>query len=174
MFTDVVDSTAHIVDIGDERWLALLAWHNDLLRASFAAHQGREVNALGDGFLVVFADPRRALQCALHIQEQLAGTRSDRGREIRVRIGIQWADVLETGENYIGRGLHEAARISELAAGDEVLVSVALLDAAGETCPREHAHAVQLRGLPAQYELVSVCTAHNRPYSTFARSLARM
>jgi class 3 adenylate cyclase len=174
MFTDIVDSTKRLVEVGDEGWVSLLSWHNDLLRAAFAAHEGREVSALGDGFLVVFEDPGRALQCGRHIQSQLADGSRGGDRGIRVRIGIQWADVLEAGDCYVGRGLHEAARISELADGGEILVTVALLDAAGEASPPESAHAVELRGLPARYELVSVPGAIGRPYETVTRALARM
>jgi class 3 adenylate cyclase len=174
MFTDIVDSTKRLVEVGDERWVSLLSWHNDLLRAAFAAHQGREVNQQGDGFLVVFEDPSRALQCGRCIQSRLAGGSPGGDRGIRVRIGIQWADVLESGDCYVGRGLHEAARISELAVGGEILVTVALLDAAGETSPPEGARVVELRGLPARYELVSVPRGIDRPYTTIAGALAQM
>ncbi len=174
MFTDIVRSTERLVEVGDERWLSVLSWHNDVLRAAFVAHGGHEVNAMGDGFLVVFEDPSRALQCGRHIQRQLAGGRRERGDGIRVRIGIQWADVLETAENYIGRGLHEAARISELADGDEILASVALLDAAGEARFPTRSRAVALRGLPGEYELVSVRAEPEPRDETVAGALARM
>ena len=96
MFTDIVDSTRQLVELGDQAWLVLLRWHNALLRSSFEAYAGREVSDTGDGFFAVFEHPLSALQCALHIQEQLAAGRSRQGHGVHVRIGIQWVDVLET------------------------------------------------------------------------------
>src|SRR6185312_14031041 len=120
MFTDIVGSTPRVVEVGDERWLSSLLWHNDVLRSSFAANCGREITAMGDGFLAVFEEARLALRCARQIHEQLRVDRHHPERGMRVRIGIQWADVLETDDSYIGRGVHEAARISEIADGDEI------------------------------------------------------
>ena len=156
MFTDIVDSTPLLVELGDQAWLLLLRWHNAVLRSSFRSHLGREVTETGDGFLAVFEHPLSALRCALHIQEELAEGRSRHGYAIHVRIGIQWVDVLETCDNYVGRGVHEAARINEMAEADEVLVSVAALDAAGQQFPRSDARPVNLRGFPEPLELVSL------------------
>jgi len=156
MFTDIVNSTPLLVEVGDETWLTLLRWHNAVLRSSFRAHGGHEVNETGDGFFVVFERPLAALECAIDIQEQLAAGRSRHRYGVHVRIGIQWVDVLETRDNYIGRGVHEAARINEMAAADEILVSVAAIDAAGDRFPRSGARPVNLRGFPEPLELVSL------------------
>jgi class 3 adenylate cyclase len=156
MFTDIVDSTALLVDLGDEAWLTLLRWHNALVRSAFLAHAGREVNATGDGFFAVFERSASALRCAFDIQEMLATERRRHGFGVHVRIGIQWVDVLETRDNYVGRGVHEAARINELAQADEILVSVDALAAAGDRFPRMGARAVRLRGFPEPLELVSL------------------
>ncbi len=173
MFTDIVGSTPRVVEVGDERWLALLARHNDLLRSSFAEHRGREMCAMGDGFLAVFDEPCLALRCARHIHARLRDDAASAAGGTRVRIGIQWADVLETADGYVGRGVHEAARISELADGDEVLVSVALLRAAREPFPPARVRSVELRGLPGRYDLVSISATTDRRFSQFAGSLAR-
>lgn len=156
MFTDIVESTPLLVRLGDEAWLALLRRHDAMLRASFEMHGGHEVNHTGDGFFAVFDDPLSALRCALDIQEQLAAARSRRRDGVHVRIGIQWVDVLETDDNYVGRGVHEAARINEMAAADEILAGVAAVDAAGDTLPRSSPRPVSLRGFPEPLELVSV------------------
>src|SRR4051812_10358736 len=89
MFTDIAQSTRMVVEMGDENWLALLRWHNDVVRACFGIHDGREVTHTGDGFFAVFECPLRALQCALEIQDRLAAARSGRGLGMHVRIGIQ-------------------------------------------------------------------------------------
>ena len=55
MFTDIVRSTQLIEAIGDEAWTDLVRWHDQTLRALFAAHGGEEVDHAGDGFFVAFA-----------------------------------------------------------------------------------------------------------------------
>jgi adenylate cyclase len=156
MFTDIVDSTATLVRLGDELWLALLRRHDCVLRASFRRHGGHEVSHTGDGFFTVFECPRRALECSLDIQERLAQARAEKGFGVHVRIGIQWVDVLETTDNYVGRGVHEAARINEIAATDEILVGRAAFDAAGGTFSGSPCRAVSLRGFPEPLDLVAL------------------
>ena len=60
MFTDIVGSTNLVEVMGDEAWETLLRWHDQTLRALFAAHQGEEVVATGDGFFVGFDSPEGA------------------------------------------------------------------------------------------------------------------
>jgi class 3 adenylate cyclase len=163
MFTDIVDSTTFVVHLGDELWLERLRWHDRVLRAAFRAHEGHEVNQTGDGFFTVFQCPRAALQCAVDIQEQLAEERAQRGFGVHVRIGIQWVDVIETSGNYIGRGVHEAARINEMAATDEILVSRVAFDAAGGSFTGAPVRAVNLRGLPEPLDLVSLYAEPTNP-----------
>jgi class 3 adenylate cyclase len=171
MFTDIVDSTTFVVHLGDELWLERLRWHDRVLRAAFRAHGGHEVNQTGDGFFTVFQCPRAALHCAVDIQEQLAAARAQHGFGVHVRIGIQWVDVLETPGNSIGRGVHEAARINEMAATDEILVSRVAFDAAGGSFAGSPLHAVSLRGLPEPLDLVSLYAG---PASVPCVSLAQL
>ena len=156
MFTDIVNSTTLLVELGDETWLRLLRWHDAVLRSCFRTHDGHEVSQTGDGFFTVFEQPLAALQCALDVQRRLADGRNTDGYGVHVRIGIQWVDVLETPGNYIGHGVHEAARINEIAGADEILVSLAALEAAGGRFHRSVARPVNLRGFPEPFELVSL------------------
>jgi tetratricopeptide (TPR) repeat protein len=72
MFTDMVRSTELIEAIGDEAWDQLVRWHHDTLRAAFARHDGREIDAAGDGFFVAFPEAEGAVACAVTIQRTLA------------------------------------------------------------------------------------------------------
>ena len=58
VFTDIVDSTRHAVEMGDRGWAQLLGEHNQVVRTAIEAHRGREVKSLGDGFLSMFATQR--------------------------------------------------------------------------------------------------------------------
>jgi class 3 adenylate cyclase len=53
-------------------WLALLREHNAIVRAQIAQHGGFEVKTIGDAFMVAFGSARRALLCAIGIQQAMA------------------------------------------------------------------------------------------------------
>src|SRR5205823_7396095 len=50
LFTDIVDSTAHMAKLGDAGWRELLERHHALVRAELARARGNEVDTAGDGF----------------------------------------------------------------------------------------------------------------------------
>ena len=65
VFSDVVGSTDLRTERGDAAAHRLLREHEDIVRRCVAAHDGREVKALGDGFMLAFTSVRRALDCAV-------------------------------------------------------------------------------------------------------------
>src|SRR6476469_3691742 len=54
LFTDLVDSTQRAADAGDRRWRELIERHDEVSRRQLDRYRGREVKALGDGFLATF------------------------------------------------------------------------------------------------------------------------
>ncbi len=153
MFTDIVKSTNLVEALGDEAWEALLRWHDQTLRALFAAHQGEEVVTTGDGFFVGFDSPEAALGCAVAIQRTLAEHRQTHGFAPQVRIGVHAADATQVGRDFKGKGVHEAARISALAQGGEILASRQTI------VPRFNAsepRTVSLKGISEPVEIVTV------------------
>jgi len=81
----------------------------------------------GDGFVVAFADPAAAAECAVAIQRRLHDHRRAHGFAPRVRIGVHEAEATRVGNDYSGRGVHTSARIASAAGADEVLVSATTL-----------------------------------------------
>jgi class 3 adenylate cyclase len=59
LFTDIVNSTAHIAELGDAGWRSLLETHHALVRRQLARHRGRELDTAGDGFFATFDGPAR-------------------------------------------------------------------------------------------------------------------
>ena len=130
LFTDIVGSTELLGVIGDRAWSALKSWHDETLRAAFAAHGGDEQDDAGDGFFVAFASAERAVTCALDVQRRLEDHRATAGFAPTVRIGVHTATAVHDG-GYRGAAVHVAARIAALADGGEVLVSAATAASAG-------------------------------------------
>jgi hypothetical protein len=65
LFTDIVDSTVLARKAGDVAWKRTLSMHNDLVRSVFVGFGGREVNTVGDSFLITFDGAERAIRCGL-------------------------------------------------------------------------------------------------------------
>ncbi len=148
MFTDIVTSTDLIGLIGDEAWDRLLAWHDRELRAAFTDHDGDEVRHTGDGFFVAFDSPRNAIDCGVAIQRRLAEHRQEHGFAPTVRIGIHFTEATRQRDDYSGAGVHVAARIGDLGAGEEIVVSSDLLEAAGPLpYSTSNARQVELKGV---------------------------
>jgi class 3 adenylate cyclase/predicted negative regulator of RcsB-dependent stress response len=156
LFTDIVSSTTLIEAIGDEAWRNLVLWHDRTLQKIFAAHGGEEVEHRGDGYFVAFPSADAALECAVAIQRSLAEHRRSHGFSPKVRIGVHRAEAARTGDTYQGKGVHEAARISALAQGDEVLVSAETLEAASKSFAAGEPRAVSLKGIARPIQVRSV------------------
>jgi class 3 adenylate cyclase len=122
MFTDIVDSTLRAGSLGDAAWRSLLERHHEVARQEIALCNGREVKNTGDGLLVRFASPARALDCATRLRGALAGLGID------VRAGLHTGECEVTDDDIVGLAVHLAARIQEAAAPGEVLVSSTVRD----------------------------------------------
>ena len=130
LFSDIEDSTLITERLGDERWLQVLRAHNSLFRRHVRAHGGYEVKNQGDGFMLVFPDPRRAIECAAAIQHQLNGSDPVEGERVRVRMGMHAGEAIREEGDFFGRSVILAARIAAQARGGEILVSEALKERA--------------------------------------------
>ena len=81
-------------------------------------HRGEVVKSMGDGWLVEFASVVDAVECALLVQEKLAGH-----EVIKLRIGIHIGDIVHEDEDIYGDGVNIAARLQEIAAPGGVALS---------------------------------------------------
>jgi class 3 adenylate cyclase len=156
MFTDIVDSTSLAELLGDEAWETLVRWHDRALRALVAEFGGEEVKATGDGFFLAFAEPDRAIECAIAIQRRLAEQRRLEGFALSVRIGIHQARARRTGLDYRGTGVNQAARIGGRAAAGEILVSAETIAGARREFAELRRESVQLKGLQRPVDVVAI------------------
>jgi class 3 adenylate cyclase len=156
MFTDIVRSTNLVEALGDEAWGHLIHWHDERLRALFAAHRGEVVKATGDGFFVAFESSGDAVECAVAVQRALREHRRAHGFAPQVRMGIHAGSATRDGLDYHGGGVNAAARVGALADGDEILATAATV---AQARPRPSVSAprpVTLKGFTDPVEVVSV------------------
>ena len=93
-------------------------------------HDGRIVNTWGDAVIAEFASVVEAVQCAVEIQQEIAGQNSEppQAHHMRFRIGINLGDVMADGSDIFGDGVNIAARLQELAEPGGVVVSASVYD----------------------------------------------
>ncbi|WP_353827087.1 adenylate/guanylate cyclase domain-containing protein [Agromyces sp. SYSU T0242] len=122
LFTDIEGST-RLVEAAGDRWPALLAEHDGLLREAITAARGTVVKTEGDGFFAVFASAVDAVTAATAIQRAIAGATWPEGLAPRVRIGMHTGLGLLGGDDYVGIDIHRASRIADAAHGGQVVLS---------------------------------------------------
>ena len=134
-FSDLVGSTRLQTELGNLRAAELVQKHYALMRDVLAGFDGREIKTAGDSMLIVFAAPSEAVKFALHAQRTLRERRQSEPDLLPMRVGVhQGQVVLEmdrggTGvADVYGLQVSTAARIMDLAQGDQILLSRAVFD----------------------------------------------
>lgn len=180
VFTDVQGSTA-LWEADPAIMQAALTLHNQQLRALIAAHRGYEVKTEGDAFMVAFANAADAVrwcvagQTALFEADWPAGlaalpeavtTPAHRG--LRVRMGGHLGtptcerDPVTGRMDYFGPMVNRSARIGAAGHGGQIVLSQALVDAAGplDSVVTTGLGSHALKGLRQPERLVEVAAAH--------------
>jgi class 3 adenylate cyclase len=153
LFTDMVDSTSMVAELGDYRWRELLTEHDALVRHELERFRGRELKTIGDGFLATFDGPARAVTCAAAIRDRAHGL------GISMRAGVHTGECEVIGDDITGVAVNIAARISALAAPDEVLVSRTVTDLVyGSGIEFKDRGLVELKGVPDTWHLFAATT----------------
>jgi pimeloyl-ACP methyl ester carboxylesterase len=148
MFTDIRGSTERAAEVGDAHWRDLLEAHQAAVSRDLERFRGREVKTLGDGSLVTFDGPARAIQCGHAI------TKTARSLGLEERIGIHTGEVEVMGDDLGGIAVHIAARVGALAGAGEVLVTSTVKDlVAGSDIRFEDRGPQQLKGVPDEWRL---------------------
>jgi class 3 adenylate cyclase len=156
VFTDIVDSTRLAEALGDEAWARLVRWHDSVVRSVVAEHGGEEIKATGDGFFLAFADAGSAVDAAVTIQRRLRDQGQEHGFAPALRIGLHTAEASRSGLDYIGLGVHYAARIGAAAQPSEILISDASLDGLNRTVALAGRRTLQLKGISEPVPATSV------------------
>ena len=151
LFTDIVGSTERAASLGDHRWHGLLDAHDRAVREQMRRFGGKEVKTTGDGFLVSFDGPARAIRCALAINEAMESLGID------LRMGLHTGECEVRGDDLGGLAVHIAARIAALATSQQILVSSTLKDLViGSGLEFSERGDYDLKGVPGTWKLFAV------------------
>lgn len=128
MFVDVVGSTSLNEALGDEQWVTVRRALREQVASCAKGHGGWEANVAGDGVLLRFHDPAAAAGAATELLRRLERQRVETGFAPSVRIGIHSGDAVEEGDDIIGNVVNLAARVTDAADVDEILVTEHVAD----------------------------------------------
>ena len=134
----------------------ILTPHRERIERQLAELGGRVVSTAGDGHFLVFRDTTRAARWAMGVEESHRDEplRAAGGESVTIRmsihVGVPQQDPADP-DNYIGKAVDYAARLSDYATGGQILVSraaVAILEDAALEGVKFHNHGKrELRGI---------------------------
>jgi class 3 adenylate cyclase len=151
LFVDVVGSTARAAELGDRQWADVLVQFHASVRREVVAFHGREIDAAGDGFLLTFDGPARAIRCARSIAEAVQRL------GLAIRAGVHVGELGVVDGKPVGIAVHIGARIGGLAGPGEILVSSTVRDlvaGSGLSFADRGVHA--LKGIPDPWPVLAV------------------
>jgi len=152
LFSDLVDSTALLASLGDDRMDEIRRAHVQDVIDAVARNDGRVIKTLGDGVMASFESALGALRAAAAIQT--AVERQDQAQRrigIAARVGIAAGEPIADGDDLHGMPVVIASRLSSAAGTGEVLVHdlVQALVASRDGVELEPASEYLLKGIPA-------------------------
>src|SRR5262245_31608827 len=150
VFTDLVDSTATAARLGPGAAEELRQTHFRLLRGAVSASGGTEVKNLGDGLMVMYSSPSRALAGAVGMQQAIEHHNRSGGQPLGVRVGIGVGEAVEEDGDYFGDPVVEAARLCAEAEGGQILAADVVRALVGRHATQTFVDigARELKGIP--------------------------
>ena len=148
VFTDLVDFSEWTLEAGDDAAIKLLRDVSEAIEPPVEAHDGEVVKRLGDGMMAVFADAPSALEAVVEARERLKQVRAG-GYRPQIRAGIHVGRPRSIGGDYLGVDVNVAARLTEQAAGDEILVSDRACEAlSDDEVSKKRKRRFKVKGVP--------------------------
>ncbi len=150
LFADIEGSTRLLEQLGDN-FADVLDTYRRLLRDTFIASSGHQVDVEGDGYFAVFSRASDALQGAVAAQRAIATHSWQEGIAVRVRMALHTGEPTAVEGSYVGIDVHRTARICAAGHGGQTLVSQTTRELLGDALPS----GVELRDL-GSYRLKDV------------------
>ena len=122
LFTDIENSSGWWEERPTEMRTGLAA-HDALVADVVTTHGGAIVKHMGDGCWAAFGSASSAAAAAIDFQRRHQSSTSPSGLPLKIRIGLHTGEVEPTGQDYFGPVVNRAARIVDLANGDQIVCS---------------------------------------------------
>jgi class 3 adenylate cyclase len=150
LFTDLVGSTALSSSLSPEGADELRQEHFSLLRGALSATGGTEVKNLGDGLMITFMSPSRAVACAVAMQQAVERRNRRTETGLAIRVGMATGEATLDEDDYFGEPVIAAARLCGHADGGQILATELLRQLVGRNSAAEFRPIgdLDLKGLP--------------------------
>jgi predicted ATPase/class 3 adenylate cyclase len=159
LFADVEGSTKLLYTLG-ERFAPARARMRDIVREAASRHGGHEVDWAGDGAFLAFSRARSAIVAAVEIQRTLGEEPWAPDEALRLRVGIHTGEPELDEEGYIGMEVVVAARICAASHGEQIVVTRATRDVAGDEPLRDASYKPlgrhRLKDVPSAEQLFQI------------------
>lgn len=154
VFTDIVGSTRELAEVGDKRFKAVLDVHDRTTLSCAERFRGNVVRTTGDGALLTFDGPARALRFVLALRQELEM------QGIDIRAGVHAGEIEVRGNDLTGLAVHIGARVMEACPPGQVVCSRTVKDlVAGAGLMFEDLGTRTLKGVPDDWQLFAVSAA---------------
>jgi adenylate cyclase len=157
VFVDLSEYTHLTEELGDDTAVRASVLLQERAEAIAVKEGGRLVKLLGDGAMLSFRDPSRAVSAAVQLVRELT---ADLG--VPAHAGIHAGPVIQRDLDLFGRTVNLASRIAGQAASGEVIASSEVADLAGDGFRFEPLSEVTLKGIREPVRLYRVKRAEGR------------
>jgi adenylate cyclase len=160
VFADIAGFTALTEAHGDEDAATLASEFCHDVRRALPEYGGEHVKNIGDAIMLRIPAPSAAVRLGLHITHELMSAHGAPS----VRVGLHHGPAACRDGDYFGTAVNLAARVSGEASANDVLMTAATAEIAGELAHvlYESRGRRQLRHIPEPIDLVAAVRADDR------------
>jgi adenylate cyclase len=154
LFVDLASFTPLTAMMGDRTAADVLGRFGAIVRTTASRHRGRILKQIGDAFMLVFAQPKDAVEFGLAVDHFV-------GAEPQfpaLHLGAHYGNVLYRDGDYVGSTVNLAARVASAGAAGQFLITEELRSAAGDLADGELVELPpkRLKGIAHPMRLVQV------------------
>lgn len=133
VFVDVEGFTRYTADNGDDAAIEMIGKVARLAKKASRVGKGEVVKSLGDGYLLAFPSASQAVRAAVALRDLSVELRErDPMFQARLQIAVHAGEPLVEQDDLLGHDVNLTARLLDHCDGDEVIVSEAAQELAGQ------------------------------------------
>lgn len=126
MFADVSGSSALYKRVGNERAKSIIDDAVQFMTAITIVHEGTLVKTIGDEIMARFTESNQACEAAIAIQQR--SIKEPHLKDLGIRIGIAYGDVLITSNDVFGDIVNDAACVAHIARANQIVITQSIVD----------------------------------------------
>lgn len=135
MFADVSGSSVLYKRVGNEAAKATIDDAVQFMTALTIVHEGTLVKTIGDEIMARFNLVSQACEAAIAIQQR--SIKEPRLKDLGIRIGIAYGEVLITSNDVFGDRVNDAACVAHIARANQIVITQSVVDVMDNSLRRD-------------------------------------